>query len=200
MKKILSIRFVSFVIAAALAVAVTFGTGPQGTGLSWAQQALSYSPFGQNSAVGTFIGVANVQDSVLYDGELVMADTNSVAVTAGGIRRIGVKHYDGTSLGKARVLGIVAGDIQKSSKRGTGRVLIWGYHPAAYVAQSNLGVNQPIKIGGTVACFSALDTTITGVGYAISRTSASTSTVNTGPRYRYKVYFFGTKGVGPAAL
>lgn len=191
-----TIRKIGFLAAFALAVAVV--SIPWGNRESLAQQALTYSPFGQNYAVGTFVGVANVQDSVLYDGELVMADTNSTALASGGIRRIGVKHYDGTNLNKCRVVGIVAGDIPKSSKRGTGRVLVWGYHPAAYINISNLAVNGLISAGATNACLAKQDTLAGVAGYAISRTSAATSTVNTGPRYRYKVYFWGTKYAGAA--
>lgn len=161
-------------------------------------QALTYSPFavGQAgaSAVGTFIGVANAQDSILYDGELVCSDTT--ASTSSNVRRIGVRRFDGTALLRARIVGIVAGDIPKSSKRGTGRVLVWGYHPAAYVGLSNLGVNSAIKIGLLNAMFQGADTLEAACGVAISRTSASTSTVNTGPRYRYKVYFWGTRLAG----
>lgn len=181
---------------AALLVAVALTGNPHPQKAS--AQALTYSPFGQNTAVGTFIGVANVQDSVLYDGELVMADTNTTAITAGGVRRIGVRHYDGGNLNKSRVLGIVAGDIPKSSKRGTGRVLIWGYHPAAYLNASNIAANALISASATNSCLGKQDTLSAVAGYAIGRSSAATSTVNTGPRYRYKVYFFGTRLAGAA--
>jgi hypothetical protein len=158
-----------------------------------AQVGGSYGRVG-NYAVGNFVGVYNVVDSILYDGEVVMADTATTA--AGGLTRIAVKHYDGTSLGKMRVVGVVAGNIAKSSQRGSGRVLTWGYHPKMYVDASNVAVNQPIKLGPTVACFTKIDTTGAACGYVISRSSASTSTVNTGPRYQYKGYFWGPKWTG----
>lgn len=159
-----------------------------------AASAQPYSPFGGSTAVGVFMPVANAQDSVLYVGELVCADTTTSTLN---IKRIGVRRFDGTALLRARIVGIVSGnDIPKSSKRGTGQVLVWGYHPAAYVAVSNLAVNRPIKLGLVNAMFEGADTLEAACGYAISRTSAATSTVNTGPRYRYKVYFWGVKLAG----
>jgi len=191
MKKILTLG-----AALVAAVVLTFAVGTSHIP-ALAQQALTYSRTG-NTAVGTFVGVYNVADSTLFDGELVMADTSTAA--AGGLTRIGVKRFDGTALGRCRVVGIVAGDIPKSSLRGSGRVLIWGYHPAAYVGLSDLAANRPIKLGLINAMFQGADTLEAQVGYAISRTSAATSTVNTGPRYRYKVFYTGGNHVAGATL
>lgn len=159
-----------------------------------AQVGGSYSIYGQTYAVGNFVGVANAVDSILYDGELVMVDTTTAA--SSNIKRIAVKRFDGTALGRLRVIGIVAGNIPKSSLRGTGKVLTWGFHPRAYVGLSNLAANSAIKIGLLNAMFQGADTLEAGCGYAISRSSASTSTVNTGPRYQYKVYFWGNRVAG----
>lgn len=188
-------RALKIALGLALAVAVGIALVPQPQ-KAYSQGSSAYSPFGgANTAVGVFIPVANVQDSVLYDGELVCADTS--AVSALNVKRIGVRRFDGTSLMRPRIIGIVAQPtIDKSSKRGTGRVLIWGYHPKAYVGAINVAVNTPIKVGLLNAMFQTADTLEAACGYAISRSSATASTVNTGPRYQYKVFFFGTRAAG----
>lgn len=144
------------------------------------------------TAVGVFVPVVNAVDSVLYDGEVVMVDTT--AATGTNVKRIAVRRYSGTLSDRFRIIGVVAQtQIAKSSQRGTGRVLIWGYHPAVYVGVSNAGAKAPLKAGAVMASLSVADSVSMAVGYVIGGV-AGTSTVNTGPRYRYRVFWTGVGG------
>ena len=187
MKKILTLG-----AALVAAVVLTFAVGSLNRDSS-AQVGGSYAKTG-TSAVGNFVAVFNATDSLLFDGEVVMSDTT--AATTSNIRRIAVKRYDGTAINRMRVIGIVLGNIPSHANKGTGQVLTWGFHPGAYIDASNVAIYQPIKIGPTVGTFTKIDSLSLSCGYSLGRSSAATSTINTGPRYRYRVYFFGPRMAG----
>ena len=138
--------------------------------------------------VGDMVGVFNVSaDTAIVDGDLVEADTSTVT-NGPGAKRLGVRKLALTASSAGRCLGIAVGNI---GRRATGKVLIRGYHPGAFIGVSNVGVNGYIKISRTVpGSFAVADTMNGAVGIAVGRTSASTST---GVRYKYRVWFWGTK-------
>lgn len=192
MKKILTLG-AALVAAGMLVMAV--GTTHQ------TASAQGPGPYYKNgtSAVGIFVAGFNAVDSVLFNGEVVMVDTTASTVQ-GGVKRVAIRRYLGVLSDRFRVIGIVADTrIAKSSQQGVGRVLIWGYHPAAYVGVSNAGAKAPIKVGAVAAAFSVADSVSEAVGYVIGG-NAGTSTVNTGPRYTYRVFLTGIGGKIVGAL
>lgn len=133
-------------------------------------------------AVGIMISVWNAVDSVIVNGSVVMADT-----TTASTRPI-VRNYLGVALDRGRIIGIAVGSIPKKSANTPGKVLIWGYHPSALVAASNIGAKTALKIGlisGSMA--SAADSVSMQCGYLIG----NNATVLSGTRYSAKVWFFG---------
>lgn len=152
-----------------------------------AQAAIS-ADFRGSGPVGIMMSVYNVSaDTNIVDGDVCIVDTSATVSNRLGVRKL--------TLGLAvnsRAAGIAVGNIQKGG--GPGKLLVWGYHPGAFVGLSNLAVNSPIKISRTIPGSFALADTIPGTcGWAISRTSAA---VSSGTRYKYKVWFFGPRTAG----
>lgn len=135
---------------------------------------------------GIVIPVTNTVDSLIYDGELVMIDTTAT------VKRIGVKRFDGTALGRFRIVGIAAGNVNKSSKGGNGQVLIWGYHPRAHAVKALAAgvlvrpgaVNGSLAAGGDSASM-AVGRVLTGVAGATNKDNA-----------RYGIWFWGGTAPG----
>lgn len=157
-----------------------------------------YSPFGGTSNYGIYVSAVNATDSTLFSGEVVMIDTTTAATT--NVKRIAVRRYLGVLSDRFRIVGVVADDrIAGHNRRGVGRILIWGYHPGVYVNISNAGAKAPLKAGAGAASLAVADSVSMAVGYVIGGV-AGTSTVNTGPRYRYRVFWTGVGGKIVGAL
>lgn len=144
-----------------------------------------------NTAYGLKMPVYNSTDSLILDGDLVMADSTASTAYINSDRPV-VRKYLGLSLDRPRVLGIAVGNINKSSQGGTGTILIWGYHPKAFVGVSTAAAKAVLKVG-LAGGFQVADTLECGCGYVIGMSSATPAT---GPRYRYKIWFTGTKPCG----
>ena len=123
--------------------------------------------------------VWNTTDSVLFHGDLVMWDTTTAAVTAGGYKRYGVRRYLGVLSDRKRIAGWAFGDIAKSSQGGRGAILVFGYHNFVKTSTSNgIVAGSPFRISavnGSVV--NAGDSLSMAVGYAVGGNAGVLNTV-----------------------
>lgn len=135
---------------------------------------------------GIVVPVTNTVDSLIYEGELVMIDTTATT------KRIGVKRYDGTALGRFRIVGIATANIKKSSQGGAGNVLIWGYHPRAHAVKALAAgvLVRPGAINGSLAAGG--DSASMAVGRVLTGVAGATNKDNA----RYGIWFWGGTAPG----
>lgn len=177
-----------------LAVLITVGLAP----VASAQNLLAER---SGTAIwGIKIPVWNTTDSLISDGMIVVLDTTTTAVTSGGEKRLGVRAFLPASHQRYRVVGIAAGNIQKSSRGGNGAVLVYGYHPRAFLQNSAAAsAFGAIKISLSVeGSFVAADSAGTAIGTLIAQNPGIVTNINgaSGTRYTGKVW---VRFMGPYA-
>ena len=98
-------------------------------------------------AVGNIVPVFNaLADTLIADGTWLMADTT--AATGTNIRRIAVKPWNCSQTSEQQVVGISVGQIPRGRTGGSGQMLIWGFHPNAYMTS---GITYGQAIGPSFA-------------------------------------------------
>lgn len=127
-------------------------------------------------AAGWMAPVFNAIDSLIVDGTIVSVDTTAASGT--NLKRIVVRPYAGTAITRPRCIGVAVGPIQRSSRGGNGTILLWGYHPGAKIAASNVSANTMIKVGVVHGAFASSADSLSGqvgwfIGYAPHSTAAA---------------------------
>mgnify|MGYP001608736021 CR=1 FL=1 len=130
MKQLQKVLFI-----AAFAVALFVGSADA--------QLINYVKSGTGTT-GFIIPVFNAIDSLIADGTIVSIDTTLASGT--NLKRIVVRPYAGTSITRAKCVGVSVGSIARSSRGGVGNVLVWGYHANAKMNASGLTANIPLKV------------------------------------------------------
>ena len=133
---------------------------------------------------GIIIPAWNTVDSVIFNGEIVMIDTTAT------VKRFGVRRYDGGLANRVRVVGIAATDFPKSSRGGSGSVLIWGYHDRAHAVKA-MAAGQVLKIG---AINGSLATAGDSLGMGVARVVRGVAGATNKDNARYGVWWFGIGG------
>ena len=152
-------------ILLALALVVAFA------GTAGAQASINSSKFGTEPN-GLMLSVFNTTDSTIVDGSVVCADTT------GSIKHFGVRNWLPASQQRYRVVGIAVGRIPG---RGTGKVLLAGYHPRVIMnglaTTTAFGaIEISLAVNGSMA---PADSAANAIGYTLGYNAG----VITGTRY-----------------
>ena len=158
------------------------------SGTAHAQSGLTGASKLGTEAWGQIIPVWNTTDSLIYDGSVVVLDTTST------IKRLGVRNHIPASTSRFQVLGLAVGDISRSSRGGTGKVLVYGYHPRARVGASGVLFGANLKFGTINGSLALADTVQATVAVVLGGNAG----VYHGALvvYKYKLWYHGTRIAG----